>query len=86
MQHRLRLYWVPTTPIEFICGTAQILRIMDSWIIDYHHALLLRLIGLALLVCALSVFRLLAGCLRQVGRGLFRHSLQGTPICRQQKL
>ena len=59
---------------------------MDNWMIDYHHALLIRGISLALLLCALFAFRLLVRGLWQLGSSLMGRLPQGTPICRHQKL
>jgi hypothetical protein len=61
-------------------------RIMHNWIIDYHHAWLIRLIGLVVLLCVVFAFRLLARQVRQLGGTLLRHLPQGTPLCRHQKL
>jgi hypothetical protein len=58
---------------------------MNNWTIDYHHALLIRLMSMALLVCALFAIRLFAGHLWQVGSSLFRRLRQGTPKWRHQK-
>lgn len=61
-------------------------RIMDNWIIDYHHALLIRLIGLVVLLCVVFTLSLLVRQVCQVGSSLMRHLRQGIPICRHQKL
>jgi hypothetical protein len=47
---------------------------MDNWIIDYHHAWLLRLLGIVLL-CSVP---LLCGAFS-------RRISQGIPICRHSK-
>jgi hypothetical protein len=59
---------------------------MSNWIIDYHHAWLIRLISLVLLVAVLFAFQLLARHVWQVGSSLVRRLAQGTPLCRHQKL
>jgi hypothetical protein len=59
---------------------------MSNWIIDYHHALLIRLISLVLLVLVLFALRLLARHVWQVGSSLVRRLPQGTPLCRHQRL
>ena len=61
-------------------------RIMHSWIIDYHHALLIRLIGLVALLGVVFVFHLLARQVWQIGSSRMRHLEQRFPVRGDQKL
>jgi hypothetical protein len=58
---------------------------MHNWMMDYHHALLIRLAGLVVLFCALSAFRLLARHVWQTTSSLMQRLPQGASICRHQK-
>lgn len=60
-------------------------RVMSNWMTDYHHALLLRLLGIALFLGAWTVCRLLVRRIWSFGSLLIQRLPQGAPICWHQK-
>ncbi len=59
---------------------------MSNWIGDFHHALLLRVLGLVLIFGALYVCRLLAPSLRRFGTSLGQRVFHGLPAWRHHRL
>lgn len=59
---------------------------MSNWIGDFHHALLLRVLGLVLIFSALYLCRLLAPALWRFGISLSQRVSEGTPTWRHHRL
>ena len=52
---------------------------MSNWIIDYHHALMLRLLGILLFLGAWVMFTLIGRQVWHAGSNLLQRCAQGIP-------
>jgi hypothetical protein len=69
-----------STSIDFICRHAQIRRIMSNWITNYHHALMLRLMGILLFLGAWIMLALIGRLVWHAGSSLLQRPAQRVPV------
>lgn len=86
MHDRRDLYIAGTRPQSILYARrTNFRRTMSHWHFDYHHALLLRLLGMALLLGALAALRVLPPTVWHFATGVSRHTTQSMTIWRHSK-
>ena len=56
---------------------------MNGWLLDYHHVLEFRLLGMTMLLGSVATVGALACAVRNAGRRLLRQPAQGMPSCQR---